>query len=644
VKSFTSPSEELSGLLADLAEDALSPQGIKRLVELLAVPSGRAAYVDYMATDALLRWRFATPQEFAEDTPADLAVLSDLQALGDDDAQTHDAAARTLMCSLNDRTLDKNQAIVGVRSPLFDASETEDEPIQLPPSTHENSSTDRQENLFVLCLQLFGRRWGAAAAVILLASVVTLILHSLGILGAKPADPIVMGRSLDAIWLDPSSIRPVGTNIPLGMPQVLSSGFVELTSFNGLAVIIQGPANFTVQKPGVITLSSGRLTARVPEKARGFTVDTAEGHIVDLGTEFGVAVDSAGQTDVQTFRGQITVNPAAQPANSQTQSLVVAGAARRIDSSGTVTAIAPDTTAFIRPHQFEDWAALPKGTSYERWTAYSQVLRCDPDIIACYTFDNAAEAPNRLLNRSILGSALDGTFALGLSPADASAASANGGAAPSSANNPTWATGRWPQKGALAFDPQNRSRIALPVSADDPLDFSCGSQTARPFTIAGWICPTKYGSIISKGPALAEQYAIDIDPSGHLRAWVRDPESDPDHPVAVVGSTITLDGRSWVHFTMTYEPSVRSVRLYIDGALAGEATAHSDMLLETAEPIRIGARLRLMNALTAANVHSPFLGDLYSSTFRGRIDELSLFRRAITAEEVKEMYELGRPG
>jgi hypothetical protein len=183
----------------------------------------------------------------------------------------------------------------------------------------------------------------------------------------------------------------------------------------------------------------------------------------------------------------------------------------------------------------------------------------------------------------------------------------------------------------------------LASNANDPLDFSEGGKTAKPFTIAAWICPVHRGSIISKGAALAEQYSIDIDPSGHLRAWIREPDSDPDHPVAVIGSSVALGGDKWLHLAMTYDPSAHSVRLYIDGALVGEQFAHSDILVQTLEPIRIGARLRPSDFTAQAKKHPLFIGDPDSSTFGGRIDELSIFRRALSADQVKEMYESGRP-
>ena len=71
-------------------------------------------------------------------------------------------------------------------------------------------------------------------------------------------------------------------------------------------------------------------------------------------------------------------------------------------------------------------------------------------------------------------------------------------------------------------------------------------------------------------------------------AWIRYPGSDPDHPVAVIANPVNLDGNKWLNLAMTYDPSARSVRLYIDGSLAGEAIAPSDTLVQTVEPIRMG--------------------------------------------------------
>src|SRR5262249_44377513 len=56
-------------------------------------------------------------------------------------------------------------------------------------------------------------------------------------------------------------------------------------------------------------LMRGRLTARVPEAARGFEILSPQGKVSDLGTEFGLSVSESGATNVHVFEGKVVALP-----------------------------------------------------------------------------------------------------------------------------------------------------------------------------------------------------------------------------------------------------------------------------------------------------------------------------------------------
>ncbi len=89
----------------------------------------------------------------------------------------------------------------------------------------------------------------------------------------------------------------------------LKSGFVRLDFDNGASVTLQGPAGYEISGPMETRLHHGVLTARIPESVIGFTVETSAMDVVDLGTAFGVSVNSAGVTDVSVFQGSVEVRP-----------------------------------------------------------------------------------------------------------------------------------------------------------------------------------------------------------------------------------------------------------------------------------------------------------------------------------------------
>jgi hypothetical protein len=85
------------------------------------------------------------------------------------------------------------------------------------------------------------------------------------------------------------------------------SGLVELTYASGVRVTLEGPADFSVTNATSGTLADGKLVAYVPPGAEGFTVDYAQGKVVDLGTEFAMDVKGS-KAEVGVFDGEIELH------------------------------------------------------------------------------------------------------------------------------------------------------------------------------------------------------------------------------------------------------------------------------------------------------------------------------------------------
>ena len=89
----------------------------------------------------------------------------------------------------------------------------------------------------------------------------------------------------------------------------LGLGLAEIEFDRGARVIMQGPAGLELISGSSARLRYGTLTARVPAFARGFTVLSPGGKVVDLGTEFGLSVDDGGTTTVRVFKGEVEAFP-----------------------------------------------------------------------------------------------------------------------------------------------------------------------------------------------------------------------------------------------------------------------------------------------------------------------------------------------
>jgi hypothetical protein len=168
-------------------------------------------------------------------------------------------------------------------------------------------------------------RWSAVAASLLIA-VAGYFVGQFGP-GRSPARPAPNGsgpaagrpaganvawlvNAQDCAWAGAESEMP-GRDMRAGKVLRLRRGLAEIEFDRGARLILQGPAGLELLSGNEARLLSGSLTARVPQRARGFTVYSPRGKVVDLGTEFGLSVDESGATAVRVFAGKVEASPIA---------------------------------------------------------------------------------------------------------------------------------------------------------------------------------------------------------------------------------------------------------------------------------------------------------------------------------------------
>lgn len=141
---------------------------------------------------------------------------------------------------------------------------------------------------------------GAAAAAVML---LLMVFSQLPPTGSKS---VTLTAADSARWAMPSAPEP-GKPVPTG-PLRLTAGDAQLTFPSGAVVAMHGPAEVDVLGDNRIFLRRGRITPFVPESAKGFTVVSPTGEVVDFGTEFSVSVANDGQTDVFVIGGEVDVS------------------------------------------------------------------------------------------------------------------------------------------------------------------------------------------------------------------------------------------------------------------------------------------------------------------------------------------------
>jgi hypothetical protein len=169
-----------------------------------------------------------------------------------------------------------------------------------------------------------------------------------------PSSVAIIRNTADVQWSYIGASKSARSSILLGEPLTITSGTMELELNAGTKLVVEGPADWSIDGDNRVSLRAGKLFAHVPENAIGFTIETPTATIVDLGTEFAVETDSAGRTDVEVVAGKVDVHYGAATKSSELRQTVrmSAGQARQFSKrkeAGPVTVVdvKPGTKSWV---------------------------------------------------------------------------------------------------------------------------------------------------------------------------------------------------------------------------------------------------------------------------------------------------------
>ena len=148
-----------------------------------------------------------------------------------------------------------------------------------------------------------GFTWLLTGSTVLLLSACVLFYSII-----SPESRPTVARVMDLVkvtWVEEAISWSRNQVVSAGDQIRLQHGLLELELNSGVRVIIEGPASLELVSSDEIWLEQGRVFAKVPEKARGFSIRTPTSRAVDLGTEFGVYVDEDQATDVHVVKGMV---------------------------------------------------------------------------------------------------------------------------------------------------------------------------------------------------------------------------------------------------------------------------------------------------------------------------------------------------
>jgi len=147
-----------------------------------------------------------------------------------------------------------------------------------------------------------------------------------------------------------------------------------------------------------------------------------------------------------------------------------------------------------------------------------------------------------------------------------------------------------------------------------------------PFTVEAWVNYQGFASgqtgdaIVAKGQDVEGpiDWAMSIGSSKKFRVHLHMGSSWDQFD----GAT-TLNTNTWYHVAMVYDGT--NMLAYVNGALDGSQTV-SGVLQATDNPLKIGA-------------YSPVNGSQSKDWFYGRIDEVSIYDRALSSTEILSIYD-----
>ena len=404
----------------------------------------------------------------------------------------------------------------------------------------------------------------------------------------------LLTQTLDASWTGTRQ-PPAGSILSSGRLQ-LSRGLVQLEFYSGARLIIEGPADVELVSANRAVCRSGRIRAWVPPQARGFQVVSPEFELVDLGTEFGMEVGAKAGSKVEVFDGEVELHPAG--ARTPEPLRILQGAGVAWASTGQRTDIRANASDFPSFDDVRSRAGQRAKERFAAWQQWSRNIANDPRVAVRYDFEELHE---RLMDSG--PQRADGTI-IGCEVSN----------------------GRWAEKGGLEFKrPSDRVRVNIPGSYDA-------------LTLSAWI---RLDAIPGRmqGLLLTDGYERgcphwQIAATGQLRLGVRVAAPDGALKGTGYGSPELFQPRRvgvWTFVATTYDNREGKVRHFLNGKEI------------STEPIASRQTLQIGKAdignwgLPIARDPSPV------RNFVGRIDEMTLWKVALTESELLDIYEHTRP-
>jgi len=127
----------------------------------------------------------------------------------------------------------------------------------------------------------------------------------------EPASPI-FGTITDTNQLADNAGFKIGAFLNDETINLPSDAQIGIAMRGGARLKLNGPATLRLNSPNLVFLEKGRIQTYAPQYAHGFTIDTKDGQIIDLGTRFVTSTQGKRNndgTEIHVLEGLVTTSP-----------------------------------------------------------------------------------------------------------------------------------------------------------------------------------------------------------------------------------------------------------------------------------------------------------------------------------------------
>jgi ferric-dicitrate binding protein FerR (iron transport regulator) len=168
---------------------------------------------------------------------------------------------------------------------------------------------DRLPQLFRLTPAPDSKRWPVSPWMSAAAAACVTLLAILPLLWSRSrSNPPV------ATLVQANHCRWEGSDLPTALHSKLGTGTLALVEgvatlqfTNGALLTLEAPTKLEIRNAMHCRLLEGSVVAEVPPPAHGFTIDSPDMKVIDLGTRFGLTAGAGGNSQVHVFEGEVEV-------------------------------------------------------------------------------------------------------------------------------------------------------------------------------------------------------------------------------------------------------------------------------------------------------------------------------------------------